>query len=285
MRTKFVAEVSSNHNQDIERCYRFIDTAKEVGCDAVKFQLFKLNKLFHHSAIERFSQIAERVKWELPIEYLPRLAQRCQSVGVEFSCTPFYLEAVDELYPYVAFYKLASYELLWDAMLMRTAKMGKPVVLSTGMATGAEVDRAVSVLRQAGCTNLTLLHCVSGYPAPMSECNLNVMDTMTNRYSVSVGWSDHSVNSNVIYQAALRHHASMIEFHLDLDGKGDEFHIGHCWLPQQIAPIIKGVGCSELIDGCGDKLPTSAERDDCNWRTDPSDGLRPMLTKRLELSK
>src|ERR1700676_112301 len=105
----FVAEVSSNHHRELGRCLDFIRTAAGIGCDAVKFQLFRVRELF------------ARESWELPVEFLPDLARGCHEAGVLFSCTPFYLEAVGELLPFVDFYKIASYELMWDDLLKACA--------------------------------------------------------------------------------------------------------------------------------------------------------------------
>ena len=115
---KFIAEVSSNHNRDIERSFKFIDAAANSGCKAVKFQLFKLEKLFAPEILKKSPKHRERKNWELPIEFIPKLSERCKSKNIEFSCTPFYLDAVSELEPYVNFYKIASYELLWDDLLL-----------------------------------------------------------------------------------------------------------------------------------------------------------------------
>ena len=123
---KFIAEVSSNHHRDLTRSFDFIDSASRVGCTAVKFQLFKIEQLFSPEILERSEKHRKRKEWELPLEFVPKLAQRCIEVGVEFSCTPFYLDAVVELEPYVDFYKIASYELLWDNLLAACAGTGKP---------------------------------------------------------------------------------------------------------------------------------------------------------------
>jgi N-acetylneuraminate synthase len=131
---KFIAEVSSNHTRDIERSYEFIDAAGAVGCSAIKFQLFRVEQLFSPEILNNSEEHRKRKDWELPLEFIPKLAARCKQVGIEFSCTPFYLKAVDELAPYVDFYKIASYELLWDDILLACARTGKPVILSTGMA-------------------------------------------------------------------------------------------------------------------------------------------------------
>jgi len=289
MTTVFVAEVSSNHHRDLDRCIEFIDKAAEIGCDAVKFQLFKVRELFAPEILAKSEKHRQREAWQLPVEFLPDLAERCHERNVQFACTPFYLDAVDELLPYVDFYKIASYELLWDDLLMACAHTGKPVVLSTGMATLEEVQRAVAVLCGAGCKKLTLLHCVSGYPAPVSDCNLAAIETLRkaicnlqSAIRIQVGWSDHSVNPGVIYRAVHRWGATMVEFHLDLEGKGEEYSTGHCWLPEQIRPVIEAVHVGFHADGSGEKVPAPSELPDREWRADPSDGLRPLLKTRNE---
>jgi len=241
MTVDFVAEVSSNHNRDLQRCLTFVDVAAEIGCSAVKFQLFKIGELFAPEILASSEEHRRRQAWELPVEFLPALADRCHDVDVQFACSPFYLEAIEELLPYVDFYKIASYELLWNDLLVACARTGKPVVLSTGMATLEEVRQAVAVLRRAGCKNLTVLHCISGYPAPPDECSLAAIDTLRRTCDCPVGWSDPSVNPGVIYRAVHRWGATMVEFHLDLEGEGEEYGTGHCWLPEQIHPVIEAV--------------------------------------------
>ena len=280
MRTSFVAEVSSNHNQDLERCKRFIETAAKVGCSAVKFQLFRIDRLFAPEILSKSEQHRRRRQWELPLEFLPAISASCQEQGIRFACTPFYLEAVNELLPYVDFYKIASYELLREDLLTACAETGKPVVLSTGMATLTEAMHAERVLRRAGCSDLTLLHCVSGYPTPPEECNLSAIETLRRNCDCKVGWSDHSVNPGVIFRAVHKWQAEMVEFHLDLDKKGDEFEIGHCWLPYQIGSVIDSVNSGFRADGSGDKVPAPCEVSDRDWRADPSDGLRPRIKVR-----
>ena len=276
MTATFVAEVSSNHHRDLDRCFKFIDVSAEIGCHAVKFQLFKISELFAPEILAKSAKHRARQEWELPIEFIPPLAQRCREKNVKFSCTPFYLAAVTELQPYVDFYKIASYELLWDELLIACARTGKPVVLSTGMATLDEIKRAVAVARAAGCRDLTVLHCVSGYPTPVAECNLAAIDTLRAALSCAIGWSDHSVNPGVIYRAVHHWDATMVEFHLDLDGAGEEFKTGHCWMPEQMGAVIKSLADGECSDGNGIKVPAPSEIADRDWRADPSDGLRPM---------
>lgn len=276
----FVAEVSSNHHRDLQRCLQFIDAAAAIGCGAVKFQLFKINQLFAPEILQKSEEHRNRVNWELPVEFLPPLAHHCREKNIQFACTPFYLEAVEELEPYVAFYKVASYELLWDDLLAACARTGKPVALSTGMATLDEIERAVATLRANGCHDLTLLHCVSAYPTPPAQCNLTAIETMRQKFSCPVGWSDHSVSSGVLHRAIHHWGASMIEFHLDLEGEGEEFATGHCWLPHQIQPVIEAVRDGLEADGDGVKVPAPGERADREWRADPADGLRPLRATR-----
>jgi N-acetylneuraminate synthase len=276
MKTQFIAEVSSNHHANLERCKQFIQCSKDIGCDGVKFQLFRIRELFAPEILAKSETHRLREAWELPASMIPELSAFSRSLGLDFSCTPFYLEAVDELEPYVDFYKIASYELLWDELLQRTAKTGKPVVLSTGMATMDEIKHATQTLRESGCVDLTLLHCISGYPTPVEQCNLQAIETIRHQFNCQVGWSDHSVQPAVLYRAIHKYQASMVEFHLDLDGKGEEYSSGHCWLPNQIEQVIQDVSQIETMDGSGEKVPAAAEISDREWRADPVDGLRPL---------
>ncbi|MBU1234480.1 MAG: N-acetylneuraminate synthase family protein [Proteobacteria bacterium] len=276
----FIAEVSSNHGKDIARSLEFVDTAAAIGCDSVKFQLFKIDRLFSPEILKKSKKHRARKNWELPLQFLPILADRCREKNIQFSCTPFYLEAVKELEPYVDFYKIASYELLWDELLASCAQTHKPVVLSTGMANLAEILHAVGILKQNGCNEPTLLHCTSAYPTPYNEANLSAIETLRQATGCNIGWSDHTIDPGVIHRAIHRWHAETIEFHLDLDGKGEEFNAGHCWLPQQIGEVIKQVQHGLAADGNGEKEPVLSEIPDRMWRADPEDGLRPLKSIR-----
>jgi N-acetylneuraminate synthase len=277
----FIAEVSSNHNQSLDRCLQFVDTAANIGCKAVKFQLFKVNKLFHPAVFDQRPEIIERKQWELPPSFLPEIAQRCEERDIDFGCSPFSLEAVDELEPFVNFYKIASYEILWENLLKACATTGKPIVMSTGMADDEEIRSAVETIRSAGCENLTLLHCVSNYPISPEECNLSVIEALRSMFDISIGWSDHSVEPGVLYSAIHRWGASTIEFHLSLeDGEGYEAESGHCWKPDDIESVIHNVRTGFLADGDSNKILSDTERGERNWRTSPSDGYRPLRSVR-----
>ncbi len=283
---QFIAEVSSNHGADLERSLAFIDCSADIGCDGVKFQLFKIDQLFAPEILSSSPTHRKRRAWELPVEFIPQLAQRSHERAIQFGCTPFYLEAVDILEPHVDFLKIASYELGWTDLLCACAATGKPIVLSTGMADLEEVRNAVLTLRDAGCRNLALLHCVSGYPTKPSEANLSALTALRNlsgdfeELKLRVGWSDHTVEPGVLHRAIHRFGAEMIEFHFDLDGSGEEYATGHCWTPEQISPLIRDIRVALRADGDGRKIPAAREREERHWRADPSDGLRPLQSFR-----
>ena len=276
----FIAEASSNHGRDLARALSFVDAAADAGCDAVKFQLFKIDRMFAPEILARSAKHRARREWELPRAHLAPLAERCLKRGIQFSCTPFYFEAVEELRPFVAFYKVASYELLVSNLLKACAHTGKPVVLSTGMATMEEIESAAHTLKSAGASDVTLLHCVSAYPTPADEANLSAIASIREATGCAVGWSDHTRRPAVIERAVHHWGARAVEFHLDLDGEGAEYAAGHCWLPEEIAPVIARIRESLVADGAGFKEPQPSELADREWRADPSDGMRPLRAVR-----
>jgi N-acetylneuraminate synthase len=285
---RIVAEISSNHQRDLARCLAFVDAAADLGLWGVKFQQFKIRQLFAPEALAHDPRLLEREAWELPESYLPEIARHAQERGIAFGSTPFYLEAVDALAPHVDFLKIASYQLLFHPMLRAVARTGKPVVVATGMATLREVAEAMDVLRAAGCKP-TLLHCVSAYPTPREEANLAAIGSLRNAFGGSVGWSDHTVDVDVVERAVRRHAAEMVELHLDLDGAGAEFAAGHCWLPRQIDELVgrlaipRPLPLEDPADGDGRKTPRPIEAHERLWRSDPRDGLRPMRAVRAGL--
>ncbi len=191
------------------------------------------------------------------------------------------LSSSAELAPFVDFYKVASYELLVTDLLKACARSGKPVVLSTGMATMEEIAAAAGTLIGAGAADVTLLHCVSAYPTPAAEANLSAIQQIRDMTGLKVGWSDHTRRPAVIERAVHRWGAAAVEFHLDLDGHGAEYAAGHCWLPEEIAPVIARIRESAVADGTGFKGPQPSELSDRDWRADPRDGMRPLKHIRM----
>ena len=279
----FIAEISSNHGRDLSRCLDFIDCAADIGCDAVKFQLFKIDNLFSPEALNFKKSLIDRKNWELPLSFLDSIKSKCISRNIHFGCTPFYINAVADLLPYIDFYKIASYELLWLDLIKTCAKTGKPLILSTGMANISEIQSACEAVLCYSNIKPKLLHCTSTYPTPVTEANLSAINTIKINTNCDVGWSDHTVSSSVINRAVHKWGAKIIEFHLDLDGLGDEFSSGHCWLPHQIEHLISDIRLSFLSDGNHEKIPAQSELVERDWRADPSDGLRPLKSIRYNL--
>lgn len=272
---KFIAEVSSNHNRSLKRCYDFIDKAASIGCYSVKFQLFKVDQLFSKDTLKRSLSHRKRKKWELPEKFIPKIHERCKKKKIKFSCTPFYLEGVDKLKKYVDFFKISSYEILWKDLLIECAKTRKPIVISSGMSTFKEIENAVIILKKNGCRKITVLHCVSQYPADINNCNLRSIVYLKKKLGCDVGWSDHTVNPLIINSAIDEFGSTMIEFHLDLDRRGYEFNTGHCWTPEKILPIINFYKNKKKIFGKNFKKYSKDEKKERMWRADPMDGLRP----------
>ncbi|MBS83168.1 MAG: N-acetylneuraminic acid synthase [Gammaproteobacteria bacterium] len=286
----FIAEVSSNHNRDLIRMKEFIHSSKEAGCTGVKFQLFKVENLFAPEILEKSLNHRKRKDWELSEKYIPELSELSHKLDMKFSCTPFYLEAVDFLEPFVDFYKIASYELLWKDLFIKCGNTGKPIVFSTGMSTLSEVKDALQWIAKTNSNEVTILHCNSAYPTPIKDSNLSCiikLEELAKKFdqlNINIGYSDHTVSSSVLYRAVHNYKVKFIEFHIDLDGKGEEYKAGHCWLPDQISEVIQSINEGILADGTGKFEPSISEIPDREWRTDPHDGLRPFLKIRKNFS-
>jgi N-acetylneuraminate synthase len=295
--TRFIVEIGSNHNRDLDRALALLEVAARAGAGAAKLQVFRVEDLFAPQALAAREDLCARREWELPLELIEPIARRCHDLDLELGATPFGLWAIEALEPYVDFFKVASYEVLWHESIGMLAATGRPLVISTGMATLQEIDAATAVARDAGCRDLRLLHCVSGYPTPPDQCNLAAIETLRERYGCPVGWSDHSARAQIVRRAVRRWGASDVELHLDLDGAGHEAG-EHNWTPAALAALIAGLAApgangaepadvSEAadsleavdlfeVDGDGVKRPMPVEKPDLAWRADPGDGLRPL---------
>lgn len=288
--TRFIAEIGSNHNGDLGRALALIDACAEAGCDAVKLQIFRVEDLFSPEALAAHPQLAARKAWEFPLDALGPIRKRCDALGIQLGATPFALWAVDAVADHVDFLKVASYELLWHDLLRACATSGKPLIVSTGMASLDEIDGAVEAIRDAGGSDLTLLHCVSAYPTPADQANLAAIETLRSRYGCPVGWSDHSCRRDVVARAVGRWGAVDVEVHVDLDGEGNEAG-EHNWAPSALGDLIAeleaGAGTiaeASILDGDGVKRAMPVEEPDVPWRADPVDGLRPLRGIRAALA-
>ena len=222
-----IAEAGVNHNGDPRLAERLVDAAADAGADAVKFQTFRAEALASASAPKAAyqkmttnaaeSQLAMLKRLELSPEGHRRALARARKRRIQFLSTPFDKESADFLQKLgVPAFKLPSGEVTNHPLLRHVARKGRPVILSTGMSTLAEVREAVAVLRRAGCRKLTVLHCVSNYPADPKDANLRAMATMAKAFRVPVGWSDHTPGATASI-AAVALGASVIEKHFTLD--------------------------------------------------------------------
>jgi N-acetylneuraminate synthase/N,N'-diacetyllegionaminate synthase len=223
-----IAEAGVNHNGDLELAKKLVDAAVEAGADAVKFQTFKAEEVATPDA-ERAqyqknnmpekeeSQLEMIKRLELSYAQFRELYAYCRHKGIIFLSSPFDPESIDFLAELgVPYFKIPSGEITNYPFLRRIAGKKRPVILSTGMATLGEVEGAIQVLREAGATDITLLHCTTNYPALPEEVNLRAMLTMKQAFALPVGYSDHTMGIAVpIAAAALG--AEVIEKHLTLD--------------------------------------------------------------------
>jgi N-acetylneuraminate synthase len=285
--TFFIAEICSNHLNNIQRSKKLIDEAKRIGCDAVKFQLFKSDKLFAPEILKKSKSHRKIKSLELSQKLIPILSRYARRKGLLFGCTPFDLEAVDDLKKHVDFYKIGSYELLRLDIFKKCIKNKKDIIFSTGMATELEIKKVLNIFKINNFYKFSILRCVSNYPTKLDKVNLQSIETLNSllkrqfpNKKIKVGWSDHTKDESVILKSIYKYDVDIIEFHLDLDGKGPEYEGGHCWLPSEIISAIRHGKYNKKIDGNGKIHYQSSEFGERKWRSDPKDGLRPMISER-----
>lgn len=222
-----VAEMSANHNQDYGQAVEILHAARDAGADAVKLQTYTPDTLTINSDREPF-RIGEGTLWKgrtlydlygqayTPWDWQPKLKEIAKALEIELFSTPFDPSSVDFLEEMgVPAYKVASFEIVDMPLLRRIAQTGKPMILSTGMASLAEIDEAVRTARDAGATEIALLKCTSAYPAPPEEMNLRTIPHLAQAFGVPVGLSDHSLGIAVPV-AAVALGACIVEKHLTL---------------------------------------------------------------------
>src|SRR3546814_670154 len=202
----FIAELSANHNGQLERALRTIEVAQRSGANAIKLQTYTADTMTIDSDRPEFIvrggiwdgfKLYDLYKWaETPFEWHQAMFEHARKIGITIFSTPFDESAVDLLERLgVPAYKIASFENTDLPLIRYVARTRKPMIMSTGMASETEIHEAVDAARSAGCTGLVLLHCISSYPAPIDQANIRQMPELAKRFGTIPGLSDHTMGT------------------------------------------------------------------------------------------
>lgn len=271
-----IAEMSANHNGDIKNAFKIISEAKRAGADALKIQTYRPDTITLNSDKPDFMindglwkghTLYELYEWaHTPWEWHKPLFEHARKEGITLFSSPFDNTAVDLLEDLNSpAYKIASFEAVDIALIEYVASTGKPMIISTGMADAEEIEEAIDAARGAGCKELAILHCVSGYPAPAEDYNLKTLVDMQKRYGVLMGLSDHTLdNTTAIVSAALG--ASIIEKHFTLDRNGGGPDDSFSLEPFELAALCKDTKTARKSLGQVDYGRKSSEQSNVKFR-------------------
>lgn len=271
-----IAELSANHHGKLETALKIIEEAKQAGADAVKLQTYRPDTITLDCDSEDFRIHGGlwdgRTLYDLyseahmPWEWHAPLFRHAEKLGITIFSTPFDTTAVDLLESLNApAYKIASFEAIDLPLIKYVATTGKPMIISTGMADAEEILEAVDTARSAGCKELALLRCVSGYPAPAADYNLRTIPDMRNRFGVVIGLSDHTLdNTTALASVALE--ASIIEKHFTLDRNGGGPDDSFSLEPADLAQLCHGVRTAWEALGRVDYGRKSSEQGNVKFR-------------------
>jgi pseudaminic acid synthase len=265
-----IAELSANHDRDLNQALALVDIAADAGWHCLKLQTYTAESLTmrsDHPSMKIHPKWGKKTLYELyqsagmPMEFHEPLFERARERGL----TPFTsvydpcdLDFVEKLN--CAYYKIASFELTFDALLAAVANTGKPIILSTGMATMGEVEHALEILEKHSASQITLLHCCTSYPAPLEETNLRAMLSMGQVFNRPVGFSDHTIGSRAALAAAAMG-AVAIEKHFTNDMTRDGPDHRFSATPEILREIAVGVEEIHLLRGSAEKKTTAAEEE------------------------
>jgi pseudaminic acid synthase len=265
-----VAELSANHNQSFEQAVRIIHAAKDAGADAIKLQTYTADTITLPSDKEYF-RILGGTLWDgrtlhdlyreafTPWDWQPKLKQIADDLGIHCFSSAFDETAVDFLERMnVPAHKVTSFELVDIGLIRKMARTGKPLIMSTGMATEAEIAEAVETARAAGATQIALLKCTSAYPAPPEEANLRTLPELARRFHCPAGLSDHTMGIAVPV-AAVALGACIVEKHLCLSRAEGGPDSGFSLEPQEFKAMVGAVRSAEKALGTVQFAPSPRE--------------------------
>lgn len=267
-----IAEAGVNHNGDINLAKKLIDAAVEAGVDAVKFQTWKTELLVTKDAAQaeyqtentgiKESQFDMLKRLELSYDDFRELKKYCNDKNIMFMSTPDEFESANFLCELQDIFKIGSGELTNIPYLRHIGKMNKKIILSTGMGTLGEIEKALTTLINSGTKkeDITLLHATTMYPTPMNEVNLIAMNTIKNAFNVNVGYSDHTLGIEVAIAAAAMG-AKVVEKHYTLSREMNGPDHKASLEPNELKEMVKAIRNVELAFGNGEKLPQVSEKE------------------------
>ncbi|HBG47516.1 MAG TPA: N-acetylneuraminate synthase [Deltaproteobacteria bacterium] len=273
-KTFIIAEAGVNHNGSVETALELVDAAARAGADAVKFQTFRAAELASPSAKKADyqrrntgagGQLEMLRRLELDRKAHLKIMRRCGRKGIKFLSTPFDLDSIDLLAGLgLDIFKVPSGEITNLPYLRKIASLGRPVFLSTGMASLGEIEAAMGVLTRAiPKENITVLHCNTGYPTPFEDVNLRAMLTIREAFQVRVGYSDHTPGTEAAI-AAVALGAEVIEKHLTLDRSMEGPDHMASIEPGEFGSMVRAIRNIEKAMGSPVKGPTPSEKENIN---------------------
>lgn len=255
--TFIIAEIGSNHNQDLQLAYQTIDAAKEAGADAVKFQSINVDKLYHNPSQ---ATIDLHKKIDLPEDWHYLLKEYCDKKGILFFSSPTYLESIDILEDInVPLYKLASAQIgTFPQLIEKVAQTQKVVILSTGLVSYGDLEKVIKIFKKAKNDKYIILHCNSIYPTPFEKVHLPIMNTYQQMFDCIVGFSDHTVG---IYApiVAVANGAKVIEKHFTLSRKLPVPDASFSLEPDELKQMVEGIRAAEQMLQTNTRLAIQAE--------------------------
>lgn len=273
--TFVIAEAGSNwkcgsYEDDLRQGIELIKLASQAGADAVKFQTYKPESVYVKGAGKSQylskAKINEDIyqifsKFSMPYEMIPELSESCKKNNILFMSTPFSVEDVNQIDPFIKIHKIASYEINHVKLIESMVSKKKPIIISTGACTLEEIDFVVNLLRKNGEMNFALMQCTAKYPAPIDSMNLSVIPMLKTKYNVPVGLSDHSMDPIIAPLIAIGLGATIIEKHFTLDknlsGPDHQFALD----PNELRIMIKTIRTADKSKGSGDKKILDVEKE------------------------